>query len=209
MWAGLLTAIVLIPVVVLNWRCFPVSLALIWGFALFLFVFFEQVIALCARSCRAGQNGGPGVYWRVGVVVYGSTIGDWSTGAIVGWSLAILLVALVLGFDLDGASPLQAGATVAYYARRWPGIMKLWALIGYDLEMPFVLSVDTELCRGCKTCVEVCPKAVYELYAWTAGRSRRLRVQKIACSALHVSSSVRKVAILSRPPIKVFEPMEV
>lgn len=67
------------------------------------------------------------------------------------------------------------------YARDIP------ACFGYDLEMPFVLAVVPERCKGCRTCVEVCPKGVLELY----------RLDGV------------EHAILAQPPIKLFELVEV
>jgi NAD-dependent dihydropyrimidine dehydrogenase PreA subunit len=209
MWAGMLTAIVLIPVVIVNWRLLPGVLALVWGFALFLFVFYEQVYRFVPGPMRLVKVVFLGVIGVIGVTTYGLTIGHWSSGMIAGWGLAILVVAVVLGFDLDGTSPLQAGATVAYYAHRWPGIMKLWTLIGYDLEMPFALSVDPGLCRGCKTCVEVCPKAVFELYRLNGGQRSSIARPKDCVQCTACVKQCPEAAILADPPIKVFESFEV
>ena len=209
MWAGLLSVIVLIPVTILGWRLLPGVLALIWGFALFLFVFFDQVSRYVPGPVGLVKTLILGLIGVVGVVVYGLAIGNWSTGSIVGWSLGILIVALILGFDLDGSSPLQAGATVAYYARRWPGVLKLWALIGYELEMPFTLQVSPEECNGCTTCVEVCPKDVFDLYLLN-GRQRSLVARMADCE--QCTACVKQCpehAILADPPINVFEPTEV
>ena len=209
MWAGLLSAIVIIPVAVVDWRMLPGVLAMIWGFALFLFVFFDQVSRYVPGPVGLVKTLVLGLLGVAGVVAYGLTVGDWSAGALIGWSLAILSVAVVLGFDLDGTSPTQAGATVAYYARRWPGIVRLWALIGYELEMPFTLQVDAERCRGCRTCVEVCPKGVFELYR-SDGRHRA----RVACpeACVQCTACVKQcpeAAVLAEPPIKSFEGLEI
>jgi NAD-dependent dihydropyrimidine dehydrogenase PreA subunit len=209
MWAGLLSAVVVIPVAIFDWRLLPGVLAMLWGFALFLFVFFDQVSRFVPGPVGLVKTIVLGLVGAAGVVAYGLTLGDWSTGSIIGWSLGILGVALVLGFDLDGTSPLQAGATVAYYAQRWPGILKLWALIGYDLEMPFTLEVDPAKCKGCRTCVEVCPKGVFELYRLDGRqKSRVIRFRECEqCTACAKQCPER--AILAEPPIKVFEPVVV
>lgn len=209
MWAGLLSAVVVIPVAIFDWRLLPGVLAMLWGFALFLFVFFDQVSRFVPGPVGLVKTLVLGLVGAAGVVAYGLTLGDWSTGSIIGWSLGILGVALVLGFDLDGTSPLQAGATVAYYAQRWPGILKLWALIGYDLEMPFTLEVDPAKCKGCRTCVEVCPKGVFELYRLDGRqKSRVIRFRECEqCTACAKQCPER--AILAEPPIKVFEPVVV
>jgi ferredoxin len=113
-------------------------------------------------------------------------------------------VALVLGFDLEGTSPLRAGATVGYWAARWPGVLKAWRLIGYELEPPFTLAVDVERCNGCRTCVEVCPKGVYELYRLDS--RQRSRVARMAaceqCTAC--VKQCPEQAIVATPPIRTF-----
>lgn len=208
MWAGLLTAVVLIPLLIINWRLLPGVLALIWGFALFLFVFFDQVSRYVPGPVGLVKTLVLGLIEIAGVAVYGLVLGNWEIGKLVGWGLGILVVALVLGFDLDGASPLQAGSTVAYYARKWPGILKLWALIGYDLEMPFTLEVDVDRCKGCTTCVEVCPQGVFELYR-VEGKQKSQVARMADCE--QCTACVKQCpeqAILAEPPIKVFEPVE-
>jgi ferredoxin len=209
MWAGLLSAVALIPLLIMNWRLLPGTLALIWGFALFLFVFFDQVARFAPGPVGLVKTLLLGLLGVAGVTVYGLVIGNWTIGSVVGWSLAILAVAFVLGFDLDGASPLQAGSTVAYYARKWPGIMKLWALIGYDLEMPFTLEVAVGRCNGCTTCVQVCPKGVFELYQLDGEqKSQVVRMEECEQCTACVKQCPSK-AILADPPIKLFQPVEV
>jgi len=209
MWAGLLSVIAVIPVAIVDWRVLPGVLALIWGFALFLFGFFDQVMRLVPGPVGLVKTLVLGLVGVVGVVAYGLVIAEWSPGSVVGWSLGILGVALVLGFDLDGTSPLHAGATVAYYARKWPGILKLWALIGYELEMPFTLEVDPQRCKGCETCVEVCPKGVFALYRLD-GRQKSRVARMVDCE--QCTACVKQCperAIRAEPEIKVFEAVEV
>jgi NAD-dependent dihydropyrimidine dehydrogenase PreA subunit len=209
MWAGLLSVIVLIPLLIVNWRLLPGVLALLWSFALFLFVFFDQVSRFVPGPTGLVKTLVLGLLGIVGVTVYGLVFGNWEIGTLVGWSLGILAVAVVLGFDLDGTSPLQAGSTVAYYARKWPGILKLWALIGYDLEMPFTLEVDAERCNGCITCVEVCPKGVFELYRLNGKqKSRVARMEECEQCTACVKQCPSK-AILAEPPIRLFDAVEV
>ena len=205
MWAGLLSAIIAIPVAIFDWRMLPGALALIWGFALFLFALFDQVLYYVPGPVGLVKTLILGSVGAAGVVVYGLVIGDWTIGSIVGWCLAVLSVALVLGFDLDGTSPLRAGATVAYYAERWPGILGLWALIGYDLEMPFTLEVDPERCTGCATCVEVCPKCVYSLYRLDGGQKSRVAHFEDCCQCTACVKQCPERAILAEPPVKMFE----
>lgn len=208
MWAGMLSTFVIIPVAIFNWRMLPGVLALIWGFALFLFAFFDQVSRFVPGPVGLVKTLFLGLLGAAGVIAYGLALGEWSTGSMIGWSLAILGVAVVLGFDLDGTSPLRAGATVSYYAQRWPGVLRLWAAIGYQLELPFTLVVDVKRCRGCMTCVEVCPKGVFESYRYDG--KQRARVARsgecVQCTACVKQCPER--AILATPPIQTFAPME-
>jgi NAD-dependent dihydropyrimidine dehydrogenase PreA subunit len=208
MWAGLLTAVAVVPVAILNWRLLLGVLALIWGFSVFLFLFFEQVMAWVPGPVGLVKTLILGLAVVAGVVAYGLAVGDWSAGTIIGWSLGIMALAAILGFDLDGASPLNAGSTAAYYAAKWPGILKLWALIGYDLEMPFTLAVNRELCNGCTTCVQVCPRGVFELDQRDARqKSQVVRMGDcVQCTACVKQCPER--AIRAEPPIRMFEPVE-
>ena len=208
MWAGLLSAIVAIPVAILDWRMLPGALGMIWGFALFLFIFFDQVSRFVPGPVGLVKTLVLGLLGAAGVVAYGLVLGHWSSGSMIGWSLAIFGVAVILGFDLDGTSPLHAGATVAYYARRWPGILRLWAAVGYDLELPFTLAVDAERCSGCRTCVEVCPKGVFELYGY---HDRQVSHVERPTACVQCTACVKQCperAILADPPIQTFNPME-
>lgn len=205
MWAGLLSAVVAIPVAIFDWRMLPGSLAMIWGFSLFLFALFDQILRYVPGPVGLVKTLILGLVGVVLVVVYGLVFGGWSAGSTTGWSLAILSVALVLGFDLDGTSPMRAGATVAYYAERWPSILKVWALIGYELEMPFSLEVDAERCTGCATCVDVCPKGVYSLYRLDGRHRSRVARFEDCCQCTACVKQCPERAILAEPPIKVFE----
>ena len=208
MWAGLLSALVVLPVAIIDWRILPGVLALIWSFALFLFAFFDQVSRFVPGPVGLVKTLVLGLLGAAGVLVYGLAIGKWSVGAVVGWSLAVLGVAVVLGFDLDGTTPLQPGATVAYYARRWPGILKLWALIGYDLEKPFTLKVDVRRCRGCRTCVEVCPRGVFELYRLDSRQKSRVAWSRACVQCTACVKQCPEQAILADPPIRLFDALD-
>lgn len=209
MWAGLLSAIAVIPVAIFDWRMLPGVMAMIWGFAIFLFACFDQVSQFVPGPVGLVKTFLLGLAGVTCVVAYGLVVGDWSTGSLVGWSLAILSTALILGFDLDGTSPLRAGETVAHYAQRWPRVLDLWALIGYNLELPFTLAVDPQRCRGCRACIEVCPRGVYELYRLDGVlKSRVARIAKcVQCTACVKQCPER--AIKAEPPIKIFESVEV
>ncbi len=203
MWAGMLSVFVGIPVAILSLPTLPGVLALLWGFSLFLFVFYDAVERYVPGPVGLVKTLVLGVVGVVAIVVWGLAIGDWGLGKLVGWSLGVLAVAAVLGFDLDGASPLRAGSTAAYWSVKWPRILDLWALIGYEIEPHFSLRVDEARCRGCKTCVEVCPKGVFELYRLDGQKSRVARLEECEqCTAC--VKQCPEAAILAEPPIRVF-----
>jgi len=207
LWAGMLSVVAVIPVAIFSLGSLPGVLTLIWAFSLFVFVFYEPLMRYVPGPVGNVKVFLLGLVGVVGVVVWGLVIGNWETGKIVGWSLGTLAVSLVLGFDLDGSSSLNAGSTVTYWARRWPGILDVWAKFGYELEQPFTLRVDAERCKGCTTCVDVCPKGVFDLYR--LGGKQKSQVARMAdceqCTACIKQCPER--AILAEPPIRVFESM--
>ena len=204
MWAAPMSLLAGIPVAVFSPPSLPGVLVLIWAFSLFLYGFYEQVTRFVPGAVGMVKTLVLGMLGVIGVAAYGLVIGHWPSGLVTLVSLGILAVALVLGFDLEGTSPLQAGATVSFWAARLPGVLKLWARIGYELEAPFPLQVDPARCKGCKTCVEVCPKGVFELYRLD-GRQKS-RVARMAgceqCTACVKQCPER--AIVAEPPIKRF-----
>ena len=204
MWATPMSLLAGIPVAIFSPRSLPGVLVLVWAFTLFLYAFYGPVKRVVPGSVGLVKTAVLGLIGVAGVSIWSLILGHWETGKLVGWCLGVLAVALVLGFDLEGTSPLEAGATVSYWAARWPGVLKLWALIGYELELPFTLGVDAELCRGCKTCVAVCPKGVFELTHLDG--ARKSRVARMAdceqCTACVKQCPER--AILAEPPIRLF-----
>lgn len=204
MWATPMSLVVAIPVAILNLKALPGVLALIWGFALFLFVFYGLVERYVPGPVGLVKTLVLGLVGVAGVVVYGLTVGGWATGTIVGWSLGILAVAFVLGFDLDGSGPLNAGSTVAYWGRKWPRVLDIWAKFGYELDEHFALEVDRVVCKGCAICTQVCPKGVFELYRLNSGQKSWV-AHPAACE--QCTACVKQCpegAILAGPPIRGF-----
>jgi NAD-dependent dihydropyrimidine dehydrogenase PreA subunit len=204
MWAGMLSFFVGIPVAVVSLKTLPGVLALLWSFTLFLFAFYEPVMRFVPGPVSLVKTLVLGLVGVVGLAVYGLAMSDWSVGSIVGWSLGVLAVAVVLGFDLDGTSPLRAGSTVTYWSQKWPGILNIWAKIGYEIEPFFTLQVDADRCRGCVTCVEVCPKNVFELYRLNGGQKSRLARMDECEQCTACVKQCPEGAILAEPPIKTF-----
>jgi NAD-dependent dihydropyrimidine dehydrogenase PreA subunit len=204
MWAAPMSLAAAIPVAILGASSLPGVLGLIWGFSLFLFAFYDPVMRYVPGPVGLVKTLVLGLMGIAGVAIYGLVMAGWGFLDIVGWGLAILAVALVLGFDLDGTSPLEAGSTVAYWGRRWPGIYRIWASFGYELEEWFTLEVDTKLCRGCSTCVEVCPKGVFDLYRLDGRQAARLAFPERCEQCTACVKQCPEYAILADPPIKVF-----
>ena len=82
--------------------------------------------------------------------------------------------------------------------------MNIWAQIGYEIEPFFTLQVDVDRCRGCATCVEVCPKSVFELYRLDGGRKSRLAHIAECAQCTACVKQCPEGAILAEPPIKTF-----
>jgi NAD-dependent dihydropyrimidine dehydrogenase PreA subunit len=204
MWAAPMSIVAAIPVAIFGLSSLPGVLALIWGFSLFLFAFYGPVMRYVPGPVGLVKTLLLGFVGVAGVASYGLLVGNWEVASIVGWSLGILAVALLLGFDLDGSSPLNAGSTVAYWGRRWPWVLKIWAKFGYELEQHFGLEVDRTRCQGCTTCLEVCPKGVFELYR-VDGRQKSWVAHPEACE--QCTACVKQCperAILAAPPIRGF-----
>lgn len=204
MWAAPLSIVAAIPLALFAPGSLWGALALIWGFSLFLFAFYDSVMRSVPGATGMIKTLALGLVGVLGIGLYGWFVAGWSPASIAGWSLGILAVALVLGFDLDGTSPLYAGSTVAYWSRKWPWVLDLWARFGYEMEPWFELKVDREGCDGCTTCIEVCPRSVFELYrldgrqkSWVAHADRC--EQCTAC----VKQCPRQ-AILADPLIRQF-----
>jgi NAD-dependent dihydropyrimidine dehydrogenase PreA subunit len=204
MWAAPMSIVAAVPLAIFKPGLLPGALALVWGFSLLLFAFYDQVVRYVPGPVGLVKTLLLGLVAVAGVVAYGLLVGNWGPGAIVGWSLAIVVVALLLGFDLDGSSPLNAGSTVAYWGRRWPWVLDVWAKFGYELEQHFALEVDPELCKGCTTCVAVCPKGVFELVRVDARlKSRVVRMEDCEQCTACVKQCPEN-AILADPPVRRF-----
>jgi NAD-dependent dihydropyrimidine dehydrogenase PreA subunit len=204
MWAWTLSLVAGIPVAIVDWRALPGVLALIWSFALALMAFYGPVMRLVPGPVALIKTALFGLAGVAGLVGWSLLVGHWAPGRLVGWSLGILAVALALGFDLEGTSPIHAGATVSYWAARWPAVLKLWSLIGYELEMPFALRVAPDLCRGCRTCVEVCPKGVFELYRLDGEQKSRVARSSECEQCTACVKQCPERAIVATPPIRAF-----
>lgn len=201
MWAAPMSLLAGIPVAILSPRSLPGLLALIWAFTLTLYLFYGPVKRFVPGPVGLVKTVMLGLLGAAGVLAYGLWLADWPAGRVAGWALAVLAVALVLGFDLEGTSPLEAGATVGYWAARWPSVLKAWRLIGYELEPPFRLRVDPDLCRGCGTCVDVCPKGVFVL---RVGQRSRVAQPGACAQCTACVKQCPEGAIVADPPIRTF-----
>jgi NAD-dependent dihydropyrimidine dehydrogenase PreA subunit len=204
MWAGPLSILALIVLLIFNRGALPGALALIWGLALGVFVFFEPVIRYVPGRVGLQKTTVLGLLVAAGLIGYGLSVGNWTIGQLVGWNVAALGLSLMLGFDLEGQSPLCASASHDWVTR-WPRLLDLADRVGFPLEHSFTVSVDEDRCRGCATCVDVCPKGVYELYQ--LDRKRRSRVVDLAACE-QCTSCVKQCpegAVVAEPPIRTFD----
>jgi ferredoxin len=198
MWAGPMSLLAGIPVAIFRLPALPGVLALIWTFSVFLFAFYDPVMRYVPGSAGLIKTALLGGLGAAGVVAYGLAAGGWSVGALLAWSLGTLVVALVLGFDLDGSSPLHPGSTVAYWGRKVPAILRVWAAFGYEFD------ADPDRCNGCQTCVDVCPRAVFELYREDGARRSRVAHPDRCEQCTACVKQCPRAAILAAPPIRGF-----
>lgn len=205
MWGGMLSLLVGIPVAILALRSLPGVLALIWGMALAMFIFYSYLPG------KVGLFKGlfVALITIVALALYPLFFGHWSNGRLVAWGVGILILGSVLGFDFEGQSPIYAASTITFWAGKWPIVLKVWARLGYVMEPFFTVGVDAERCSGCGICVEVCPKGVYEMYASDRGGKKARVVALDAC--VQCTACVKQCpreAIWADPPIKRFERVE-
>jgi NAD-dependent dihydropyrimidine dehydrogenase PreA subunit len=189
MWAAPMSIVAGIPVAIFGPQSLLGVLALIWTFTLFVFAFYDPLMRYVPGPVGLVKTLLLGLVGSAAVVAYGLLVGAWSWASIVGWSLGILAVALVLGFDLG---------------QRWPWVLSIWAKIGYELEEHFSLEVDAELCTGCATCVEVCPKNVFDLYRLAGSQKSRVARMRDCEQCTACVKQCPEGAILAQPPIRRF-----
>ena len=205
MWAAPMSLVAAVPAAFFSWRTAMGLALMIWTFSLFLFGLYPYILRFVPGPVGLVKTLTLALVGVAGLVVYNLTSGAWRGGQLAGWSIAVIAVALVLGFDLDGTSPLRAGSTVAYWGRKWPRVFDLWAMVGYELEEWFELEVDPQQCKGCARCVAVCPKGVFELYRTEDGRQKSRLARPEACE--QCTACVKQCperAILADPPVRRF-----
>jgi len=209
MWAFPMSVIAAIALAIFSPGSIPGALLLIWGFALALYILFDPILRYVPGPVSLVKISLLGLAAAAGLAAYGLLIGDWPTGKLIGWSAGALLVAIVMGFDLEGQTPLYAPSSITYWGTRHPSYMKLFlklfAAMGFVMEPFFTVHVDGEKYTGCGTCVEVCPKGVYALHRIN-GKQRSDVVDQAACE--QCTACVKQCpygAIWSKPPIQTFE----
>ena len=204
MWAGMLS-IPLGVIMGIFWPgLLPSVLLLVWGMSLISLVLFEPIMRTVPGPVGLIKMMVVGVIVVTGLVLYSLVAQDWPVAKLLGWSGAVIGMSLFLGFDFEGLSPLYASGTVSYWGKKWPWYLKLWSTFGFAMEEFFTLGVDADKCTGCGTCVQVCPKGVFELVQ--VDRKKKSLVSDLKaceqCTACVKQCPVE--AILAQPPILTF-----
>lgn len=75
--------------------------------------------------------------------------------------LLSLVVSLILAIDFNGTTPIEKSGLGEFYYKRGAKEMK-FITGSYKLGAYGNITMDEEKCIGCKLCIEVCPRAVYE-----------------------------------------------
>jgi len=85
--------------------------------------------------------------------------GEWHTHW--GWMLASVIICFWLGFDLRGI--VEGSASEATGLLEKLGIHSIGKFYSSRSKTKGILNHDTVLCTGCRTCMGVCPKSVFDL----------------------------------------------
>lgn len=205
MWAAPLSLVAGIGVGLASLQLLPGALALIWFFALFVYVFYEPIMSYLPGPTGVVKTTLLGMGGMCLVGAYGLGFAGWRITYAMGWCLGIAAVAIVLGIDLDGTSPLRAGSTVAYWGRRWPQTLEILSRVGFHLDPAFVLSVNWAACRGCGTCVEVCPVGVLEMHSQGRQLTARIAFPERCVQCTACVKQCPAGAILADPALRPFE----
>ena len=88
MWATPLSIVAAILLVIFSQSSLPGTLVLIWGFSLFVFVFYEQVMRFIPGPVGLVKTLVLGLVGATGVAAYGLLVGNWGLGRLYllkGW----------------------------------------------------------------------------------------------------------------------------
>ncbi len=153
-WAfpiSLILALIVIP----FWREATLPLILlVWGLSPLIFLTFPLYHRwLSAEGKRIGfiffdfgRGGFQLVLWgafTVGLVAYAVTVGYFTAGLILRWSLVCLVVVLLLSIDLMGSTPVYKS--------------------GLHEDRLLRVALDEGQCKGAGHCEQVCPRNCYEV----------------------------------------------
>jgi NAD-dependent dihydropyrimidine dehydrogenase PreA subunit len=152
-----LLALLLLPV----WPAGALPVAgLVWAVSLVMFMGFplyERSLHVKGRKVGFvlfdfGERGVSLIVWALfllALFAYGALAGELSWGFALRWSVASLVVLLILGLDLTGSTPVYKS--------------------GLHEDRLLEIALDEGRCRGAAFCERVCPKDVFEI-----DRRRRL-----------------------------------
>jgi ferredoxin len=112
-----------------------------------------------------GSSGMRKVGWFEGVAIVVIAFVDWGlllNGLYWIWdSIVSLLIALVMSEDFHGLTPIYKSELGEKTWRKGKNRMKF--LFGeYALNPYGTIQIEIKMCIGCRMCIEVCPRGVYE-----------------------------------------------
>jgi NAD-dependent dihydropyrimidine dehydrogenase PreA subunit len=195
MWATPISVIPLVPLLI-WWRHLALPFAaIVWGIALVTFAGFPWLPArlsvahsdktlpgwiryLVVFDPRAQKILAAWAAAVVGLVAYGLLVADWGWMTIVGWVLVSLAVALLVGLDLAGSTPLYKS--------------------NLHEDRLLTVALDADKCQGRATCREVCPKDRFQIDSNLHKASIISENECVQCGACIVQCSEDALAFVDR-----------
>jgi NAD-dependent dihydropyrimidine dehydrogenase PreA subunit len=206
MWCAPLSLIVALVLAFARPAAIPGALALIWGLGLGMFALYGPITRYLPGKISLHRMALVGAAVGAGLAVVGLGWWGWSAWKALGWGLGALGIGVRFGFDFEGNTPLYAPSTVTYWAKRWPMILDIFDRIGFPMEPAFSLHVEPDVCTGCRTCEDVCPKGVFDIVPANGQGLRSVVARPDDCE--QCTACVRQcpeAAIVAEPPVRRFE----
>lgn len=153
MWAFTILMFLFPPLLIWWSNLLLRIVGLVWILAYFLHIFYFRLPGRIG-IVRALSMGAAFVSI---LVLYSLLVGHWSTNELTNWTAIILGLTVILGFDFRGNSPIERNE-IEFLLHK----LGIWRS-GDRPTISYEVAVNESKCDGCRICVWVCPKGVYEM----------------------------------------------